>query len=202
MNSIDPLCHAFFGLMAISAAKKRGPVVLGVASAQRGEGRSFVSESLAYRAASLSSYKIALVDGDLEQRGLTLNYGAGTAPGLSDVILNETSNPLAIETALPNLSFIGAGSACDSSILYKKDGLARFLSWGSTQAEAVIFDMPPFDSQAQPVLAVVDHVIVVIDASRTARSHVQSLVSSLSDSKAWGVVLNKCPSRTGPSPRS
>jgi protein-tyrosine kinase len=200
MNSIDALCHAFFSLMTTSAAKKRGPVVVGVASAQRGEGRSFVSESLAYRAASLSSYKIALVDGDLEKRRLTLDYGGETASGLSDLILNETSNPILLQTTLSNLFLIGAGSVSDASLLYKKDGLPRFLSWGSTQADALIFDMPPFDAEAQPVLAAVDHVVVVVDASRTPRSKVQMLINSISENKAWGVVLNRCPSATAATP--
>jgi Mrp family chromosome partitioning ATPase len=193
MHRIDSLSHSLFNLLSAASGKSKSSVCIGVASANRQEGRTFIVESLAVSAALNSSLKLALVDADLKGRSLTLDRGAASAVGVSDVLAAEASNAELIRTSMTNLVFVGAGRIPEPALLYQREAWSHLLHWLGAERQAILFDMPCFREGAEPVLAALDHILVVVDASRTPRSDVQELVDAIPESKRWGVVLNKAP---------
>ena len=195
MHKIDSLSHSFFHLLSSASSKSKNSVCIGIASANRQEGRTFIAESLAISAALNSSLKLALVDADLKGRSLTLSRGAVNAIGVSDVLSAGSSSAEFIKTSISNLVFVGAGRNPDPSLLYKTEALSRLLYSLTSERQAVLLDMPSFREGAEPILSALDHVLIVVDASRTPRSDVQDLVDAIPEPKRWGVVLNKAPVR-------
>ena len=197
------LSLALFGLFAEERRTELNSPLLSVStgSARPREGRTFIVEGLAVHAASLSALRLLLVDAHMANPELTNRHGGKDCPGLADVLRGESEPPEPLPMAAPNLRLIGVGRAPQSALLYRDGKLRQFLTWAATCADCVLFDMPSFDAEAAPVAAVVDRVLLVVDSSRTPRAVARAALSGLPKSKAWGVVLNKCP-QYGPTPLS
>ncbi|AWB23811.1 hypothetical protein DA075_25380 [Methylobacterium currus] len=191
------LSLALFSQMAEHGSSGRClpyPFTAAVGSARRGEGRTFVAEGLALHAASLSPHRMMLVDGNSARSHLTGRYGGQGEPGLFDFLRGSDAVPRLLTSPLPNLSIVGSGNLPDPTLLYRQDGLKRFLTWAGERANAIIIDMPSFETDALPIVAAVDRVLLVVDATTTSRQAAKAALARIPKSKSWGVVLNRCPS--------
>ncbi|MCB1388605.1 MAG: CpsD/CapB family tyrosine-protein kinase [Rhodobacteraceae bacterium] len=174
---------------------------IGVTSAARGAGRSFVAAGLAASIARLETLRVLLIDADLDDPGLAHLLDLD-APGPLDAVLQGLTEPQR------HLRRVGNGLALalnDSPVpqaserMLAPDAILALRSLIDCVApEVVIHDMPPLieDPVAAALLPQLDAVLLVADGFRTTAQDILDCERVL-DGQAplLGVVLNKSEDR-------
>ncbi len=179
------------------AATRRQALVM-VTSAVAGEGKTFCAINLAMSLAAEIDHSVLLVDADLHRPNLFAVLGVAPPIGLLDLLV-DPSLALArviVETSVPNLSLLSAGTPCATATeLLASDAMGRLLdSLLADQPERiVVFDAPPLasTSEAQVLASRVGQVVLVVAAGITPREQVAVALSRLADCPVVIPLLNR-----------
>jgi ATPases involved in chromosome partitioning len=174
---------------------------IGVSSARRGAGRSFVAAGLAASIARLETLRVLLIDADLDDPDLAAMLDLD-APGPLDAVLQGDMPPER------HLRRVGGGLAVALNDSPVPQASERMLAPEAILAlralidcvgpEVVIHDMPPLleDPVAAALLPQLDAVLLVADGLRTTPQDVLECERVLEGQvPLLGVVLNKSEDR-------
>lgn len=176
---------------------------IAVVSAGPGEGKTFTASNIALARASVGA-NTALIDADLRAGGVSEFFGIPTLAGLKEVLSGEATAEdvtrlMKIEKANDAssgaLAVIPAGSPTHlSSALLQGPTFEAVLHEARAGFDLVIVDTPPLNvlSDAMPVAAAVDGVLLVVRGGRTDRDGLEMALDRLERAGAnvIGVVLN------------
>jgi capsular exopolysaccharide synthesis family protein len=185
-----------------------------IVSPERGDGKTTLARYLAEAAARLRS-RVLLVEADMREPSLMRQYGVGTRPGLSDVLLGSASDADAAtavrlppvaggEVAPKALDVLFAGSVLppNPGELMQRDAVGAWLARAKARYELVVIDTPSLSqfSDAFPLLAKVDGVIAVGRVGVSRRDAAEGLRQVLTSGGAplLGIVAN-CSAASGSS---
>jgi capsular exopolysaccharide synthesis family protein len=185
-------------LLYLQSGDQRPKVVL-VTSAEPNEGKTTVTVNLAH-ALAFGGARVLLVDGDLRKGSLCKLLGLQPAPGLSDLLGDQTMADKVIQTnGVPNVRFIASGK------IHRNPGdaflgaeLPNLLAAWRQEYDYVLIDSSPiFAADDAPTLAPkVDGVIFVV---RSRFSRARAVTTALEvlrqrQAKVLGVVFNRAKS--------
>jgi succinoglycan biosynthesis transport protein ExoP len=172
----------------------KDPVVLLVASAVPGEGKTTTAISLGRLAAKLQR-RVLLVDADLRRPSIHKAFEQRNKTGLSDFLDGRASESEIVQADLaPGLSVVFSGSGgADAVRLLSSPCLRDAINVWRTHYDLILFDSPPSASviDAQLLAVVCDKVVFVAHWNRTRRSLVAAEIQRLKDAGARiaGLVL-------------
>lgn len=168
-----------------------------VASAEAGEGKSFVAMNLAMSLARETDFEVLLVDGDVPKSDITRILDLSGQPGLMDVLADEQRAPaeVIVQTDVQNLLVVPAGKRHPlAAELFRSRRMEHVLDefGGRDRRRLVVFDSSPLlaTSESQVLASHMGQVVVVVAAGRTRRQAVSSALQSLGDFQYVGLVLN------------
>lgn len=183
--------------VAIDLHPKGGKVV-GMVSALPGEGKTTVAASLADFLAR-SGNRTLLIDADLRNPSLSKMLGYADAPGLLDVVANQTSfDDLVITDSKHKFDFLPSATRIkpsNSSDILSSPAMKQLLKSVKSNYDYVLIDLPP-------ILPVVDvkataHLfeafLLIVEWGATSTDEVIKAVgtSSIVSERLLGAVLNK-----------
>jgi len=197
----ERLADAFRLLLANLSFVNRGarPASIAVVSAGEAEGKSTCSVSIGQAAAELG-IKAAVVDADLRRPSLSAMLDGDppqTSQGLSGFLANPVEfDEIPIDTSVPALRLIPSGDLSENpSSLLGSGALTIFERRVKTAFDLVVYDTPPMTVGADATLiaAIVEGVVLVVDAKRTNRFAAPRVLDQLrrSGAKVLGVVINR-----------
>lgn len=173
--------------------------VIGVTSAQPGEGKSTVSLNLAYSFAELGK-KVLLLDADMRRPSIHLKIGAAMTPGLSNLL--STSNAIAAAIRKYNSSkdattfdMIPGGDVVQNpSELLSAKRMDTLLQTLASVYDYIVIDLPPVGAvvDAVTVSQKTDGMLVVIRENNIPRGVLSDCIDQLkhADVNILGFVVN------------
>lgn len=168
-----------------------------VASAEAGEGKTFVAMNLALSLARETDFEVLLVDGDIPKSDITRILGLSGRPGLMDVLADEQRAPaeVIVHTDVQNLLVVPAGERHPlAAELFRSRRMEYVLDefGGRDRRRLIVFDSSPLlvTSESQVLASRMGQVVVVVAADRTRRQAVNSALQSLDGFQYVGLVLN------------
>ena len=168
-----------------------------VASAEAGEGKTFVAMNLALSLARETDFEVLLVDGDIAKSDITRILGLSGQPGLMDVLADEQRVPaeVIVHTDVQNLLVVPAGERHPlAAELFRSRRMEYVLDefGGRDRRRLVVFDSSPLlaTSESQVLASHMGQVVLVVAAGRTRRQAVNSALGRLNDFQYIGLVLN------------
>ena len=172
--------------------------LLMVTSAKPGEGKSFTALNIAASIAQNGLGEVLLVDMDAKPKSLSATMSLTDAPGLYNLVANPTLRieDTLIRTAIGGLSYLPIGSR---DVTASEPGVSRPVSATIERLRRrfahhfIILDCAPCLSTSDPstLAALVDQVIMVVEAERTQRSELESSLELLRACPNITLVLNK-----------
>ena len=195
-----PLLNNAFGPSATLAENTN---LVMVTSAVPGEGKTFMSISLAMSIAMEVDKTVLLVDGDFMKSTATLLFNEQTDIGLLDVI-GDPRLDLAdaiVRTDVPRLAFLPSGRRRGKATeLLASNAMSQIVHELASRYNdrIVIFDSPPLlaASEASVLAGLMGQVVMVVEAEKTTQKNFKEALAGLDRDKPIGLVLNK--SRTKP----
>jgi capsular exopolysaccharide synthesis family protein len=172
------------------------PRTMALTSTSPSEGKSTSAYSLA-RVIGRTSGSVVLVDVDMRRPVVATRLGLDNSKGVSNFLAGEDNwEDLIQSIGTSNVSFISAGPVPPSaSELLSGDRLASLVRALSERFDHVILDSPPMLglSDAPLIANVVEGLIYVIEADRTAVRASQAAITRLRESRAQilGALLTK-----------
>ena len=168
-----------------------------VTSAATDEGKSTAIANLAVAMAQGGNRTI-LVDCDLRRPSLHAIFGLQQEPGLTNMILEEGSQPQLQKTTVENLLILSAGTLPPNPAdLLGSKKVDQIVAQLSEQADIVLFDAPPVIAVTDAAVlgAKVDGVLLVINAGNTRRDHAERAKETLEKAKVRivGATLTNAP---------
>ncbi len=171
--------------------------IVGITSADSGEGKSITSINLAYTLAETGK-RVLLIEADMRLPNMAKRLNLSTSPGLSNVIAGLAEADEAVRTIekLVDLNVLVAGDIPPNpSELLGSEAMRKLISHFSETYDFIIFDLPPINvvSDALVLSGLVDGFILVVRQDYTARRAVIRAVNQLAVSNArfLGFVLNQ-----------
>lgn len=167
-----------------------------IASSSPGEGRTLTAANLAIVSAQ-EGKKVLLIDTDLRNPSLHLQFRIPNVIGLSTMVRKSTLDPGAIvETGTPGLSIISSGPKPSNPLeLLAGLNFKQIVAEAKNQFDMIIFDTPPVLAVTDALLLsrVADGVLLVVNTRKTQRSTVQKTIKALQqvNSPLLGCVLNR-----------
>jgi non-specific protein-tyrosine kinase len=145
-----------------------------------------------------SGRRTILVDCDLRRPSLHELFDLNSAPGLTNLVLDEVDRPPLQETAVDNLWLLASGpqppNPADMLGTRKVDQVVETLT---EMADIVLFDAPPVIAVTDAAVlgAKVDGVLLVISAGKTRREHAERAKELLEKARVRivGVTLTNAP---------
>lgn len=146
-------------------------------SAAPEEGKSVTLANLAVTMAQAGK-RVIVADCDLRRPTQHRLFGLRQSPGLTTMILEDgaLSHPPLQSTHVPNLQVLTSGSLPPNPAeLLSSRRMSDIITALAEQADVVLFDVPPVIAvtDAAVLAAKVDGVLLVIQAGRTKREHVE-----------------------------
>jgi len=180
-----------------SEAEGRTNLIL-VTSAVPGEGKSFISLNLALSFVVDEHFDVLLIDADAMRPKLLKMLGLPPTPGLADLLMHPEMDPSEVLLRDPELRLTilpPGGEMPSATDLYggphMKDLVKRL---GRAQPNRiVILDAPPVLATTEPIMLahIVDQVLMVVEADRTAHSAIKSALDLLEPCDNVSLILNK-----------
>ena len=177
-----------------------------ITAPDHGEGASTVALGLARALAERAGLSVLLVDANLRNPALAERLEVEGPAGLAEVLTGEASAASAIadvDVDGANLRLLAAGAApVGAARLFGGERFERLLGELADMADVVVFDGAPVlpYADALTVASKVDRVILVTQADRTQRGHLERAKSELENvgGTILGVVLNRKASHAPP----
>jgi tyrosine-protein kinase Etk/Wzc len=178
-----------------------------VTSAVKGEGKSFISTTLAIAFAQTGK-RVVLIDADLRKPDLHRLFGLDGDVGLANVLRDAASLESALlPTQLETLKLLPAGvlpkdsDAATPAELFSSEAMQHLLQRLKERFDIVLIDTPPMMAVTDPsILApMTDGVLLVVELGHVSRSAVQEVKEQLelAQAKLLGVVINKASRKRG-----
>ncbi len=197
-----PLLNNAFGPGA--ALVDDGNLIL-VTSALPGEGKTFISMSLAVSVAMELDKTVLLVDADILKESATKFFHEEMELGLLDVIVNPDVRleDVIVRTNVPKLSFLPSGRPRGKATELLTSASMQQITQelGSRYNDRIIvFDSPPLlmSSEACVLASLMGQIVLVIEAEKTTQKRVAEALALLDQDKPVAMLLNK--SRTSERP--
>lgn len=171
------------------------PRLLLVTSATPSEGKTTVSECVAYSAA-MAGQKVLAIDCDLRHPSLTRQAGLSDAPGLTNLLTGQSSAEEVFKSGpVPNLTILPAGAITrHPPDVLGSEKLRSLLQQLRTEYDLIVLDAPPVTPVIDSVMLarLVDKVVFVVQWRTTPRDVISRAVAALDemDNKIAGVALN------------
>jgi capsular exopolysaccharide synthesis family protein len=143
-----------------------------------------------------SGNRVLLVDTDMRRPRLHKALGVPNEKGVSSVLVGDaTLDEVAKSTEVPGLFLIPSGPVPPNPAeLFHTHAFDEFVTLVSSRYDRVIFDSPPVNAVADPVVLAtrVDGTVLVIKAGVTHKAMAKRAIRVLNDVKArlFGAVLN------------
>ena len=195
MPELEANCRPIF-IQLQSELPLGTPLVLGVTSPARGDGRTTVALGLA----AAGSYQIStqgrllLVDADVEHPSLHIRCGLPDGPGLYEVMTGQVQMTKAIVEVMPSVWLLPAGSPPINAPrhLKKLEEFKLFEKLGS-HFDAVIVDLPPVQTPGLGLLPhrIVPQMLMIARAGVTKRDDLQSAIAAFPQENVSAVLLNE-----------
>lgn len=170
------------------------PVVLGVTSAVRGEGRTTVAMGLAKAVTQLMPVRVVVVETDLENPALAQDLNL-QSHGLSEFMRGEVEVEEVIQsTNQPDLFVVTAGDAQGQVLkTLRNENLGHLIENLRQQFALVLLDLPPLADTGEVTRAMsqTDFVLMIVQAGSTPGKMVKSSLELVPEDKLIGVVLNR-----------
>jgi protein-tyrosine kinase len=170
-----------------------------VSSALPGEGKTFITLSLAFNMARERDVSVLLVDADLPKAHISRTLQVQNEPGLQDCLADASRDveSLVLGTDVPGLQFLPAGQAHESAAEMITSARMRHViaSLVSRNAQRlVLFDSPPLlvSSEARALIQIPGLILLVARAGHTPRQALIDALAKIDKNKLHGVVLNEC----------
>lgn len=179
----------------LNARAKSGLRSVLVTSAQKQEGKSFISTNLAISLAQLGRDEILLVDGDLRMKGITTLLGLQESIGLGDFLQERASFDACIRrTSISHLWVTGAGQTGEEALPAILEGprFSEFLDQSKRDFGLIIIDSVPASAPIadfELLLASCDAALLVVQLRR-AKWEALELVTNRMNGKLVGLVVN------------
>lgn len=181
--------------------KAEGYRRIGVTSASRGAGRSFVAAGLAASFARLDSLRVLLVDADLTAPGLGDLLGIAAPGPLEAVLTGQTPAEAHLQRVGANLALALNDTPLPDAadLMHAPDAILALRAMIDLLApDVVIHDLPPLlgDSLTAALLPQMDAVLLVADGLRTTAQDILECERVLEGQRPLlGVILNKSEDR-------
>ena len=170
-----------------------------VSSALPGEGKTFITLSLAFNVARERDLSVLLVDADLPKAHISRTLHVENEPGLLDCLADETLDieSLVLGTDIQGLQILPAGRQHESAAEMVGSARMRHVIATLVSRNAhrlVLFDSPPLlvSSEARALVQIPGVVLLVARAGHTPRQALLDALAKIDKSKLHGVVLNEC----------
>jgi protein-tyrosine kinase len=192
----DPmLAHQFGRLTAILLAARRRERLKSVmiTSAAPHDGKTLTSLNLAAVLSESYQFRVLLIEGDLRRPGIALALNLQVREGLSTVLKATDDRKVPLIRLTDSLTLLPAGRPDPDPLSgLTSPRMQRFLQDATEQFDWVILDTPPLGATADAGLLcpLVDAVVLVVRARKTACAGVQSAIETLGRGRILGVVLN------------
>ena len=181
------------------AQRQNGIRVLMIASALPAEGKTLVASNLALVLSGSYGRRVLLIDADLRRPSLHHAFGVENTTGIADRLGCEDPGLLPTVPVSPNLDLLLAGAPqSDPMRIVTGNGMRRLLEESSQSYEWVIVDTPPVAllPDAHLLAAMVDRVLLVIEASKTPYDVIQKSIAMIGKERIIGTVLNRVDAST------
>jgi len=171
------------------------PLVVGVTSALRGEGRSTVALGIAMAMAQSTPLPVVLVETDMSSNSSLATELGIDKIGFSEYLRGEAAlENITHLTGAADLAVILVGDAQGQDLkLLRSDRLTKFFNQLREQYAAIIIDMPPVAMAAQTtrLTTMVDRVVLVAESGATPRNLVKHSLATIPPEKQSGVIMTK-----------
>ncbi len=178
-----------------------------VTSAVKGEGKSFISTTLAIAFAQTGK-RVVLIDADLRKPDLHRFFGLDGDVGLANVLRDAAPLESALlPTQIETLKLLPAGAlpkdsdAATPAELFSSEAMQHLLQRLKERFDIVLIDTPPMMAVTDPsILApMTDGVLLVVELGHVSRSAIQEVKEQLelAQAKLLGVVINKASRKRG-----
>jgi tyrosine-protein kinase Etk/Wzc len=200
----SPVAEAYRSLrtnLAFARAAQRLHTIV-LTSPGPADGKSTTTANLAITFAQ-QGQRTLVVDADLRRSVLDKTFGVARAPGLTDVIVGNTSLADAVKAShIPNLSVLPSGQhPPNPSELLGSAAMQRVLAEAKEMFDVVLFDSPPLlaVTDAAILSTMVDGTLLVVRMGATARDAVRRAVHQLRAvrGRLLGAILNDVDFRKG-----
>ncbi len=192
----DKLLDPFYRLSQLLEIRPEleTPLILGVTSMVRGEGRTTTALGLALAISSQQPLPVVLVETDLSNPTLAEELELPNF-GLNEFLRDElTLAEILLPSSLPEMKVIVAGNCRGNPLqMLRRERLNDFFKLLSQQFAVVVVDVSPLCAagEAGRVINQLDQVLLVVHATRTPARLVKSGIAYLSGAKFGGVILNR-----------
>lgn len=198
-ESLDDRFHRIIYQLGISPTYNE-PMVIGVASSVRGEGRTTVTMALANAIIQLVPVRVVIVETDLGNPTLAQDLGLQNQ-GLSELIQGEAELDDIIQpTSQPDLFAVTAGN-CQNQPLktLRNENLTNLIGTLRQQFGVVLLDLPPMSATGEATRAIsqTDFVLMLVQAGSTPAKLVKKSLELVPEEKLLGVILNRTKSANG-----
>lgn len=176
------------------AQAEHGIKVLMVASALPGEGKTLTAANLALTLSESYHRQVLLIDGDLRRPSVHEIFQIPNLAGLNDGLKSETERKVPLVHWSECLTLITAGRPDpDPMKVLSSQRMKKVISEAATKFDWVIIDTPPVGllTDASLFAAMVDTVVLVVQAKRTPYADIQRAIQALGRDRIFGVVLNR-----------
>jgi capsular exopolysaccharide synthesis family protein len=175
-----------------------GGKVIGIVSALPGEGKTTVAAGFAAFVAK-SGGRTLLIDADLRNPSMTRTLGYTSAPGVVDMVANQTPfDDLIITDAKHKFDFLPASTRIkptNSSDILNSAAMKQALKSAKSEYDYVLIDLPPILPvvDVKAVAHLFDGFVLVVEWGSTSTEEVVKAVaaSSIVSERLLGAVLNK-----------
>lgn len=211
---VSPKFYNNFDYALLRGAGAESRFVIGVTSANPGDGKTVVASNLAVSLALSQERNTVLVDLNIARPKLHSVFGTPLSPGLLEALNGVT---IAVnETRIKNLSVLTAGdlaaNPANDILMHRKDGgaddiddsgiglfleqLAEFRNVVYSLTEAfdfVVVDLPSMRDVSVPplFLSQLDGIIIVVTAGVSKQEDIDAVVAQLEKHQILGFVLNR-----------
>lgn len=169
--------------------------VIGVCSAEKGEGKTTIALGLATALARRVASEILLLEGDITSPTMAIDLHRETEQGLTECLAVEESLEQAIQsTPVGHLSVMTAGRAAGEPFsILKGSSLRTLLHVLRRRFRYIILDMPAILEREETgrLVELVDGVILVVEAGRSSKEVTEAGIAAIGPDKLIGAVLNR-----------
>ena len=170
--------------------------IIGLTSANRGEGKSTTAINLSYVLAE-NGKRVLLIDGDMRVPSIAKKMELAAAPGLSNLLMEQESLDLSVfrSSVLSNWYIVPSGELPPNpSELLGSRRMENLLNALSEKFDYIVIDLPPVNlvSDALAISKLITGMIVVVKEDHTEKRELEQCYRqlSLSNVKVLGCVLN------------
>ena len=168
--------------------------VIGITSPCPQEGKSTTSINLCYAIAE-AGHTVVLVDSDMRRPSVANALNIPTAPGLSNILAENSTNAVNKGVLSEKMSVITSGDIPPNPTEFiSSHKMEELIEKLRAEYEYVIFDLPPVNSVADPlaISKYADGIIMIVRHKHTRRREVLEAIRQLRlvNAKILGFVYN------------